>query len=771
LRARDLLEKWSKKYKSSIDCSHPRGFSQRAHCQGRKKHNEDAEAGTQPTLMDALRDFFPVAMQHLDLDHLPRITFVQDVTGHHAPTFGKFMNAENTIFVDIENRHPNDILRTLAHELVHYRQMMDHQLDDSSGETGSDEENQANAQAGVIMRNFNQQYPEYLELGPVILPAKKTHISESHDATPAQQWSSPEERCKKKISEASDADVERMSQQWVEGYGSEDIAYNALISIREEIVFVLPRYCETYRVACDMRKQMQAMGSEKFHAWIIVTFTQDLAAAGWPRPHSDTFTDLTKRLVFKPLRGGVNPLDTLTEQIEIGKDTPAQQWIHKIYDEFHEHPFNPRYRVMTWGSGDDQQLAIFELAPVFGKPTTVDIKWFQAYPQRQGIGTRAMQRLQQLALEHGITLTIYPWNRGEVSQSKLTKIYRGMGFRPTARGVKDMSWQPQQQSLSETFDQPYPLTWEHSEYGDVDALATLDDGTHLTVMFSKQDDDSWGVSFYRNDSQRTTGLGDAHRVFATVLAAIAEFVKKQQPRALTFSAVKVEEDDDSIQDQLSRIKLYDRMVERYARSAGYGVTRVDKTHLVAYKLTRLKQELSEQQHQDYMAGHCHVMAIALKLLHPDWQIRAHIGWDDDEAEDHEYRVDHVYIVAPDGSAYDCRGRFDNEDQLVGPDTTGGIDTQYVDLEVTDIKQLIARGELKQFTKQDIVHATEFAKQNVNENFKDGRHPEDKGDSKRYGVPTRASVSTLRKVAKQGGRRGQLAHWMANMKAGRAKAKK
>jgi hypothetical protein len=95
----------------------------------------------------------------------------------------------------------------------------------------------------------------------------------------------------------------------------------------------------------------------------------------------------------------------------------------------------------------------------------------------------------------------------------------------------------------------------------------------------------------------------------------------------------------------------------------------------------------------------------------------------------------------------------------------------VDLEVTDIKQLISRGELKQFTKQDIVHATEFAKQNVNENFKDGRNPQDKGDSKRYGVPTRASVSTLRKVAKQGGRRGQLAHWMANMKSGRAKAKR
>jgi len=59
---------------------------------------------------------------------------------------------------------------------------------------------------------------------------------------------------------------------------------------------------------------------------------------------------------------------------------------------------------------------------------------------------------------------------------------------------------------------------------------------------------------------------------------------------------------------------------------------------------------------------------------------------------------------------------------------------------------------------------------MKENFADGKNPQDKGDSKRHGVPTKASVSTLRKVSKQGGRKGQLAHWMANMKAGKAKNK-
>lgn len=41
IRLMDLInEKWSQKYKRSIDCSNPKGFSQRAHCQGRKKKKD-----------------------------------------------------------------------------------------------------------------------------------------------------------------------------------------------------------------------------------------------------------------------------------------------------------------------------------------------------------------------------------------------------------------------------------------------------------------------------------------------------------------------------------------------------------------------------------------------------------------------------------------------------------------------------------------------------------------------------------------------------------
>ena len=51
IKYKDMVEgevegKWSEKYKKSIDCSNPKGFSQKAHCQGKKKKSETKEAAS-----------------------------------------------------------------------------------------------------------------------------------------------------------------------------------------------------------------------------------------------------------------------------------------------------------------------------------------------------------------------------------------------------------------------------------------------------------------------------------------------------------------------------------------------------------------------------------------------------------------------------------------------------------------------------------------------------------------------------------------------------
>lgn len=42
----EIEEKWSQEYKDSIDCSNPKGFSQKAHCQGKKKKQDTKESMT-----------------------------------------------------------------------------------------------------------------------------------------------------------------------------------------------------------------------------------------------------------------------------------------------------------------------------------------------------------------------------------------------------------------------------------------------------------------------------------------------------------------------------------------------------------------------------------------------------------------------------------------------------------------------------------------------------------------------------------------------------
>lgn len=127
------------------------------------------------TFVEMFKHFLPLAMGYLELDHLPRMVFEKTVGDTDQPTFGKYVNDEKTLYIALANRHPNDILRTVAHELTHYKQDTEHQIDADSGRTGSPIENEANAKAGIIMRLFNQRYPQYLKVKPIVVESIDKH--------------------------------------------------------------------------------------------------------------------------------------------------------------------------------------------------------------------------------------------------------------------------------------------------------------------------------------------------------------------------------------------------------------------------------------------------------------------------------------------------------------------------------------------------------------------------------------------------------------------
>jgi hypothetical protein len=141
----------------------------------------DSEGPNKLTLIDALRDFLPIAIKNLKLDHIPKIKLVKSIPNSNVPTFGRFVNEEKVITVVVANRNPVDILRTLAHEMVHYAQGEQHRLDGDSWHTGSPIENEAHEVAGIIMREFDKQFPEYLSADPVVLPKA---IKENQDKCP-----------------------------------------------------------------------------------------------------------------------------------------------------------------------------------------------------------------------------------------------------------------------------------------------------------------------------------------------------------------------------------------------------------------------------------------------------------------------------------------------------------------------------------------------------------------------------------------------------------
>ena len=72
------------------------------------------------------------------------------------------MNSDGIVYISIINRHPLDILRTVAHEIVHYKQSIKRVA--MNPNPGSPSENEANAKAGEIMRKYGKLHPELFDL-------------------------------------------------------------------------------------------------------------------------------------------------------------------------------------------------------------------------------------------------------------------------------------------------------------------------------------------------------------------------------------------------------------------------------------------------------------------------------------------------------------------------------------------------------------------------------------------------------------------------------
>jgi hypothetical protein len=107
---------------------------------------------------NVIKEFIKFAVKELRMTRMPEgltLSYNTD-TAKSRHTFGTFDPNNGKIWLYVKNRNMADVLRTLAHELVHRKQDEDGRIDYASGNTGSEIENEANAKAGILLRKFGK---------------------------------------------------------------------------------------------------------------------------------------------------------------------------------------------------------------------------------------------------------------------------------------------------------------------------------------------------------------------------------------------------------------------------------------------------------------------------------------------------------------------------------------------------------------------------------------------------------------------------------------
>ena len=132
-----------------------------------------------------------------------------------------------------------------------------------------------------------------------------------------------------------------------------------------------------------------------------------------------------------------------------GGPSKVQKFIEDVNSKYPTNPMNPRQRAMVFDNGES--LGTFELKPSGTAKDAVELDWISGYPQRKGVGSRTLNAIQEHAQEAGIPITLWPWDKGQVSQKALTNFYKKHGFEPSTKGGKGLIWKPEEKASTEPF--------------------------------------------------------------------------------------------------------------------------------------------------------------------------------------------------------------------------------------------------------------------------------------------------------------------------------
>jgi hypothetical protein len=159
---------------------------------------------------NSINHFIEYATKKLNLKEIPKVTLLTGKEYSEAKTsLGGYNPMSKEIFVVVDGRLTADILRTLAHEMVHRKQdelgLVKDEIKD--GATGSPIENQAHAVAGILMRNYGKINKQIYNEG--VIPGGKSEGKTLQDFL--KKYNTSIETIKNKIKKGAKVEMEHTS--------------------------------------------------------------------------------------------------------------------------------------------------------------------------------------------------------------------------------------------------------------------------------------------------------------------------------------------------------------------------------------------------------------------------------------------------------------------------------------------------------------------------------------------------------------------------------
>jgi hypothetical protein len=119
---------------------------------------------------EALNDFTKFVKDELGIKKMPKIAILNHREGLKTTASYDYKSEQKKVSICGKNRALVDIMRSLAHELVHHKQFEQGRLKVQPPDIGGEIEDEANAKAGQFIKMFARKTPNIYDLDEQEMP-------------------------------------------------------------------------------------------------------------------------------------------------------------------------------------------------------------------------------------------------------------------------------------------------------------------------------------------------------------------------------------------------------------------------------------------------------------------------------------------------------------------------------------------------------------------------------------------------------------------------